>query len=169
VARNIFSVFAAIAFCAVAQQQIQTTEPSQYAWREYTYPKEKFAITFPYAPETHPHRQYPEQTVYTVRFIQDVVLNIYGGLAPNCKANLKDVVQQNSRVFAMPEPTEIHMGLGITAFELKGKQGNRWRYARFWCGDQRAFSAVAGGPEGTGKPPEIQRILDSFRIIQGSK
>jgi hypothetical protein len=159
-----------ITLSAVAQQRrIETYVPAKYDWHEHVYPNERFAITFPYEPGMQADPKNQGLTQYSVGLPQDTALTLQTMPAPNCAANLKDSVEEQAVRFAMPKPKEIRMGDGIIAFEVESKQGNEWRYYRFWCGDKIVFYALARGPEAKRRPAELARILNSFRIVAGAK
>jgi len=150
-----------ISFVLVGQQVIPPTE-----WKEYKYPQDGFAITFPYAPSPHADAVNPGMTVYTIRLTPQSAISIRSKPAANCGSELRDAVKATASQLGDASPRFFSVA-GHDAFEDERKNGDHWSYMRLWCGDKEVFSASLRWPLNESKPAAALRILNSFRIIPG--
>src|SRR5260221_6447649 len=74
-----------LACSAVAQQR--SAEP-QTRWKEYSYPKDGFAVIAPSSPDIHSDAVTPDVRVYRWQLGSGVTLSIHTGVRPNCVETL---------------------------------------------------------------------------------
>jgi hypothetical protein len=148
---------------ARAQQSIPAAD-----WKEYSYPNDRFAMSFPYAPNPHADKINAGMTIYTIRLTPDSAISVRSKPADNCRLELRIAVQKVFTEGGIPQPRTI-MVAGQEGFEYDRKKGERWSYTRLWCGDRIAFVATLIWPVGEAKPAAALRILNSFRIVASNK
>ena len=143
---------------AHAQRRIPPTK-----WKEYSFPADRFAITFPYEPTPHPDRVNVGVTVYTIRLTAEAAISIRVVRSKDeCDARLRKAVGD-----FQPEanPIKAISVAGHKAFEYEHRTGDSVTFGRCWCGDERVFVATARWPATEPRPEAVPRILNSFRLI----
>jgi len=151
--------FIFLALVVAAQQEIPLAE-----WKEYSFAKDRFAMTFPYKPIPHADTINPGMTVYSIRLTSRAEISIRSKPSNNCDSELQNAIQSMAKASGAALPKVISVG-GRKAFEDERKMGDHWSYTRLWCGDKRAFAASLGWPLSEKRPAAALRILDSFRTI----
>lgn len=169
--------------------QSPPTKDHQLQWKEYAYPNDGFAITLPRRADPHEDSTLPKSTfkAFTVSSTQAYTL----GLSPDRPIALHVVTfpdgsldffsQYRSLVRSANDGTLDAAGAGIhddpftlrevtaggypaveTERELKSQ--SRY-YDRIQCVGKKLYTFTATWPKGSTKPPELSRIVDSFRLL----
>jgi hypothetical protein len=143
-----------------------------YAWKEFSFPNAGFAITFPQAPK---EERLKSVTAYSVYLRDDVFLHVYADNGATTCSGWEEWVQEGKYKAESPlmQPGKT-ISLSKTA-TIKGHIaiiGESMRdsihavdYSRRQCLNDRMYSFWARWPAGHPRPKDVNRILDSFRVL----
>ena len=164
---------------AVAQSGSTPAQPGTgAAWTEYSYPKDGFAASFPIAPNPHKDTQLPDGTAYTVSLSSwNLTLHV-ANYPEGCSERFNQYLgivrktakePQDSAGPFRADPTSIKETTveGYPAVEhiqevvaAKVKSYERWH-----CVGTRLYIFTAAWPREQPKPPDVTRIVGSFRLL----
>lgn len=146
-------------------------------WKEYIYPEHEFAITLPSDPHPHESSQMPGGTAYTVSLSDGGGLSLHTmNAGDKCIAGLKAQEQQYAKRNTGAAKSELNGFKAIyfrkvTAVEynaiefLQQVPNGRMDYERWICGHHRLFVIVVSWDSGQQQPRELERIVNSFRLL----
>ena len=150
----------------------------QASWKEYTYPNDGFAITFPSEPSTHKDAQFP-----------DLQINVYtsGGVtlraevAPNgCDSAITsqaEGIEHFKTGQKKPNPgfqldaASVRQGSleGHPFLEFEQTVPNGMKdFERWYCVEKKLYVFSSVWPAGQAKPATIERVVRSFRLLKKS-
>jgi hypothetical protein len=165
--------------------------PKPQQWEEYAYPNDGFAITLPERAQPHEDRTLSVATfkaftvttpyAYTVHLSQDLVLTLHVVTFPKGCANFfnqyRDMIRSAKRgtldtdkMGIRLEPSEADGETeagGYAALEAERDNGSKdHSYDRTQCVEKKLYVFSTVWPIGSKMPPEIGRIIASFRVLK---
>lgn len=151
----------AVAICLLCRAEAQqpVVKPSEQ-WKTYSYASDGFSIGSPQSPHLTSQGQETQYRIYWDEKT-DVVINVSFNRKPvDCSAwsaSVKGRVGNVSRVITIS---------GNPALESTGPRNSlQAGYMLDQCADGRVYRFEAGWKQGTLKPPVIERVLSSFKLI----
>jgi TonB family protein len=140
-------------------------------WKEYAYPETSFAITLPEEPHPHGSSQMPNAIVYSVTLPDGARFSLHTEEANDrCVDTVRDQLDNakntaESRGFTVLSFREVE-GSGYAGVEFIQKvPTGKIDYERWICGAKRLYVLASFWDPGESRPKELQRIVDSFRLI----
>ncbi|HET8892047.1 MAG TPA: hypothetical protein VFQ41_24330 [Candidatus Angelobacter sp.] len=175
-----FSVFLLVfvmVHAAVPQSNRRTRNYTKgYAWKEFTYPNAGFAITFPQAPK---EERLKSVTAYSVYLRDDVFVHVYADNGETTCSGWEEWVKEGkfkpeSSLMAGRTPissSKTAMIKGHIAIVGESPRGaiHAVDYSRQQCLNNRVYSFWARWPADHPRPKDVNRILNSFRVIAPAK
>jgi hypothetical protein len=165
-------------------QSVRSNGTQQEKWKEYTFPKDSFAITLPERVDAHEDSTLSPATfkaftvsttyIYTVRVASGLVLGLHVVTFPG---GCSDFISKLQAAMADPSKLGIHIDPsesdkvteigGFPAVENERDTEPKIRsYDRFQCVGNKLYVFSTSWPRGSKMPPEISRAIESFRILQ---
>jgi hypothetical protein len=142
-------------------------------WKEYRYPADQFAITFPSAPTPHPDPQLPNTNTYTAAGVSVRVTRaaegcdwavdkMFDGIGQTLSGKTKP--DDNRILIASSVKNGTDHGHRYVEFS-QGTQSGIIHYERWLCGDAKLYVIATEWPDGVSMPPDTARILASFHLL----
>jgi hypothetical protein len=143
------------------------------AWKEHIYSENGFAITLPGDPAPHKSSQLPNGTAYSVPLSNGARFALHameaGDNCVNAVHSQSDTYEKNKS--APPSGFKaisfrVVNGPGYSGVEfVQQVPSGKIDYERWVCGPRRLYVLVSDWNPGESEPKELQRIVDSFRIV----
>lgn len=175
----------------LAAQRVPSNRPQQRQWIEYTFPNDGFAITLPERVDPHEDKTLSTATftaftvttpyAYTVHLDQGLVLTLHVVTFPGGCSDFisqfqslirgsKDGTVDTAKMGIHLDPSErdsvIEVG-GYPAVEGERETETKSRsYDRTQCVGTKLFVFSTRWPSGSTKPPQVSRVINSFRILK---
>lgn len=145
-------------------------------WKEYVYSDNGFAMTLPSDPHPHKSSQMPNGTAYTVQLQAGVALSLHSMQAADCNYALDkqaELYAEHKNGAASAESNGFKVfsfrrvkGDGYNAVELVQQVPNgKMDYERWICSPVRLYIFTSEWNASEQQPPEIERIVTSFRLL----
>jgi hypothetical protein len=151
---------AAILF-TVALANCQTKEQ----WKEYSFPKDGFAISAPSAPVVHPDPQNSEVRVYSFQFDPNTRLAIrVADWKIDCDAKLKQL-KENAPPTSQLRELSLGKHIGIESIEPSSTRPGTTVTERLFCLEDKVIMLSIGYPAKS-TSQAVKRTLDSFRLTE---
>jgi hypothetical protein len=169
---------------AVAQPDSRRPKSSQGAqWSEYVYSDDGFAAKFPYSPNAHKDTQVPDGAVYTLSLAGfTLTLHVanypegcserftrYVGIVRKTSKQLQDGTIEAAQGGFRVDPTTIReiivAGYPAVEHEQEVISSKLKNYERWQCVGTRLYIFSAHWPQEQPKPPDVTRIVSSFRLV----
>jgi hypothetical protein len=160
---------------ALPQSQSNTNtrkHAKAYAWKEFSYPGAGFAITFPQAPK---EERLKNITAYSVYLRDDVFVHVYADNGATTCSGWEEWVREGKY---KPESPLMQAGKTISSSKTATINGHiaiigestrdsihAVDYSRRQCLNDRVYSFWARWPAGHPRPKDVNRILNSFRVL----
>lgn len=147
--------------------------PMPYAWKEYVYSENGFAITLPSDPHPHKSSQMPNGTAYSVPLSNGAGFSLHTMEANDTCVNAvqseratyeknKDAPPSGFRAISFREVG----GAGFTGVEfVQQVPDGKIDFERWVCGSHRLYVFASAWSPRESEPKELRRIVDSFRIL----
>ncbi|MCU1218846.1 MAG: hypothetical protein JWN42_43 [Candidatus Angelobacter sp.] len=177
--KTVLAVLGVLLACApltqisVAQKrsQNQPQKQQQMQWREYVYPQDGFAISWPSAPTPHYDGGDRHINVYTVAMGKTVVSLRAISRLMDCETALSEMWDKaeggkNSNEPIIKGSLKQVSPAGMKGLEYETEMGSGQRSLhRFQCADEHRFYIFNVGYAGKQRPPEADRIIKSFHVV----
>ena len=146
-------------------------------WKEYVYPDNGFAITLPSDPHPHKSSQMPNGTAYSVQLPTGTGLSLHtmqvAGDCNNALDKQAELYAEHKNGAAPAESSGFKVssfrrvkGDGYDAVELiQQVPDGKMDYERWVCAPHRLYVFVSEWSPSDRQPPDIMRIVDSFRLL----
>jgi hypothetical protein len=168
------SVGLMVAFSFGATGVAQTTTNKGGEWKNYKYPNAGFAVTFPHDPNPHNDPTMPEMTAYTVHFSSRAGLTLrVSSQTRDCAATLK---QLRDGALSGKQPGLIAKSLKDVS--VSGYPGIEWefraqpgvqQFERYVCAEGKFYFFAASWPSSEQKPQDLDRVLNSFKLLNPAR
>jgi hypothetical protein len=165
-----FLILAATLFFSAAL----SSQSARWAWKEYSYPQDGFAISLPVAPQA-PHKDpnNTNMTVYTVHFTADSGMSLrVVNENRDCAATLnqlKDGALHNKQPEQPINPKSVRdVSLGeYPGVEYEFRFDSEYTvYDRFVCVNGRFYNFSAKWPTKQPRPAAVNHAIESFKILK---
>lgn len=149
------------------------SQSGQWEWKEYVYPNDGFAITFPFAPVPRRDPKNVHMNTYTIHFTADsgVTLRV-DDEKRDCATtlnSLKDGALHNKQPEQPINPSSVKdVSLGeYPGLEYEFRFDPEFTvYDRFLCVNGRFYNFTAKWATKQPRPAAMTRIIGSFRILK---
>jgi len=144
---------------------------SQILWKEYIFADDGFAITFPSDPHPHKSPQMANGMAYSVPLSNGAHFSLYteeanDTCADTVRGQLRDAKNKaESTGYRVISFRQVD-GNGYKGIEFVQKVPNgKIDYERWLCAAHRLYLFVADWNPDESEPKELQRIVDSWRVV----
>ena len=145
-------------------------------WKEYVYSDNGFAVTLPSDPHPHKSSEMPNGTAYSVQLTTGARLSVHTMQTADCNYALDkqaELYTEHKTGAATAESNGFKVfsfrrvkGNGYDAIELVQQVPNgEMDYERWICSPGRLYVITSGWNASEQQPPEIERIVASFRLL----
>ena|SRR5437868_7880492 len=150
-------------------------QSGNWAWKEYVYSRDGFAIMFPLAPARAQDPHNHSISMYTIHFSVDsgLTLRVDHGKR-DCAATLEALklgALQNNQSQQPIKPSSVReVSLGKypgLEYEFRSDTAHLV-YDRFYCVDGRFYTFTAQWRVGQPRPAAVNRTIESFRISKAN-
>jgi hypothetical protein len=147
-------------------------QPSPQQWKEYTFPADNFGIVAPSSPRTYPDPKAEAVRIYHWDLDPGVVLTLRTGVRPGCRDTLKRI--KDSKEKDRPKAFVPGSIKDVSQNELPGLESEShypsyWLAERVYCGKNKAYSLSLSYPVNQFRPKIVDRMFNSFRLLNSSQ
>lgn len=137
-----------------------STAQSKETWKEYSYPEDGFAITLPTPPNTHPDRNIPNATAYSVSLTPDFAFTLrVVRESRDCSLVLGKLRTANPSVKDVT--IDGHPGVEYES-DVSTERVVRLRY---YCLNGRTYILAVNRERNSLLLPAAAKIINSFRLV----
>ena len=162
---------------AWSQPPSPNSPKAQAQWSEYVFQKDGFAARFPNAPSPHKDSSVPDGTAYTMTLPGSRLTLHVANYPEGCRERFADYVavvkntkksqDDEGKFLADPKSIREMVVGGYPAIEHEQiiKASQLRSYERWQCVGQRFYIFTAVWSQDEPRPPEVARIVESFRLL----
>jgi len=156
-----------IAICLLSCM-LDAQKPDPPQWKEYTFPADNFALSAPDSPLAYPDRQMAGVRIYHLDLDRGNIMTLRAGLSTTCHdtlKNIKETIDKNPRKTDVPGSLKDVSKNGLEGLEYESHYPGTWWAQRVYCSKDRGYTISIGYPENQPRPETVNRILNSFRLL----